>query len=54
MNITCIVVGGGRQFCTLIDIGWHHRLNGHVLEQTPGIAKGREGWCAAVYGVAKS
>ena len=54
MNITCIVVGGGRQSCTLIDIGWHHRLNGHVFERTPGIAKDREGWCAAVYGVTKS
>ena len=31
-------------------IGWHHRLNGHEFEQTPG---GSEG-CVVVQGVAKS
>ena len=31
--------------------GWHHRLNGHEFKQTPG---DREGWRAAVHGVAKS
>ena len=29
-------------------IGWHHRLNGHESEQTPG---DREAWHAAVHGV---
>ena len=28
--------------------GWHHRLNGHEFEQTPGGLKDRETWCAAV------
>ena len=23
-------------------IGWHHRLNGHELEQTPGDGEGQE------------
>ena len=27
-------------------IGWHHRLNGHEFEQTPGVVD-REAWCAA-------
>ena len=31
--------------------GWHHRLNGHVFEQTPG---DRDAWLAAVHGVAES
>jgi len=31
--------------------GWHHQLNGHESEQTPGDG---EAWCAAVHGVAKS
>ena len=36
-------------------VGWHHRLNGHEFEQTPGdIVKDREAWHAAVHGVPKS
>ena len=35
-------------------IGWHHRLNGHEFEQTPGDSEGQEAWCATVHGVAKS
>ena len=31
-------------------VGWHHQLNGHELEQTPGIDDG----VAAVHGVAKT
>ena len=29
-------------------VGWHHRLNGHEFEQSPGDVKGREAWRAAV------
>ena len=36
-------------------VGWHHRLNGHEFEQTPGdIVKDREAWHAAVQGIVKS
>ena len=31
-------------------VGWHHWLNGHELEQAPGVGDGREAWCAAVHG----
>ena len=34
-------------------VGWHHWLNGHELEQTPGNSEGHsEAGCAAVHGVA--
>ena len=35
-------------------VGWHHRLNGHVFEQSPETVKDREAWRAAVHGVAES
>ena len=35
-------------------VGWHHRLNGHEFEQTPGDSEGQGSWCAAVQGVSKS
>ena len=35
-------------------VGWHHWLNGHELKQALRDDKGREAWCAAVHGVAKS
>ena len=35
-------------------IGWHHQLNGHEFEQTPGESEGREALWAAVHRVAKS
>ena len=35
-------------------VSWHHQLNGHEFEQTPGIVKDREAWHAAVYGVTKN
>ena len=34
-------------------VGWHHQLNGHESEQTPGAGDG-QGLCAAVHGVTKS
>ena len=34
--------------------GWHHRLNEHEFEQTPGEGKDREAWWAAVHGVTNS
>ena len=34
-------------------VGWHHRLNGHELEQAPR-AGDREAQCVAVHGVTKS
>ena len=35
-------------------VGWHHRLDGHESEQTPGDVKDREAWRAAVHGLATS
>ena len=35
-------------------VGWHYQLNGHEFEWTPGVGDGREAWCTAVHGVAKS
>ena len=35
-------------------VGWHHRLNGHEFEQTPGDDEGQDVWCATAHGVAKS
>ena len=36
-------------------VGWHHQLNGHEFEYTPGVrVMDREAWSAAVHGVAKS
>ena len=29
-------------------IGWHHRLDGHESEQTPGDGEGQGSWHAAV------
>ena len=34
--------------------GWHHLLDGHEFEQTPGDNKDREGWLAVVHKVAKN
>ena len=34
--------------------GWHHRLDGHEFEYTPGVGDGQEAWRAAIHGVAKS
>ena len=35
-------------------VGWHHWLNGHEFEQTPGVVEDRGARRAAVRGVAKS
>ena len=35
-------------------VGWHHQLDGHEFEETPGVGDGQEAWCVAVHGVAKS
>ena len=34
--------------------GWHHGLDGHESEWTPGVGDGREAWRAAIHGAAKS
>ena len=32
-------------------VGWHHRLNGHEFEQTPGDGEGQEGLvCCSPWG----
>ena len=28
-------------------VGWHHRLNGHEFEQTPGDSEGAVAWCSS-------
>ena len=35
-------------------VGWHHWLNGHEFEQTPGDGMDKEAWPAAVHRVAES
>ena len=36
-------------------VGWHHRLNGHEFEWTPGIGDGQGGLaCCEIHGVTKS
>ena len=35
-------------------VGWHHRLNGHEFEQTPGDSGGQGARRAAVHGVTES
>ena len=34
-------------------VGWNHRLDGHELEEAPGVVMDREACCAAVHGVTK-
>ena len=31
--------------------GWHHQLNEHEFEWTPGVSDGQEAWHAAIHGV---
>ena len=35
-------------------VGWHHLLNGHEFEQTPGDSKGKEAQRTTVHGIVKS
>ena len=35
-------------------VGWNHWLNGHELEQAPGMEMDREAWHTAVHGVSNS
>ena len=35
-------------------VGWHHLLDGHEFEKTPGVGDGQGGWHAAFHGVTKS
>ena len=34
-------------------VGWAYWLNRHEFEQTLGVVKDREAWCAAVHGIAR-
>ena len=34
--------------------GWHHGLDGHESEWTPGAGDGQEAWCVVIHGVTKS
>ena len=45
---------GGQEEMGVTEVGWHHRLNGCEFEQTPGIVKDREAWCATIHGVTRS
>ena len=35
-------------------VGWHHQLNGHEFEQTPGVGDGQGSLACSVHRVAKS
>ena len=35
-------------------VGWHHQLNGHEFEQTPGDSEGQGSLYAATHGASKS
>ena len=35
-------------------VGWHHRLDGHEFEWTPGLVLDREAWRAVIHGAATS
>ena len=35
-------------------VGWHHRLDGHKFEWTPGVGDGQGGLACCIRGVSKS
>ena len=35
-------------------VGWHHRLDGHESEQTPGDSEGQGSLCAVVHRITES
>ena len=35
-------------------VGWHHQLNGHKIEQTPGDGEGQEGLACCSPWITKS
>ena len=35
-------------------VGWHHQLNGHEFEQTPGDSGGQRSLMCSILGVAES
>ena len=46
-------IEGGRRKGTTEDetVGWHHQLNGHEFEQTPGVGDGQGGLaCCSPWG----
>ena len=44
----------GREVTEDEMVGWHHQVNGHEFELTPGESGGQRACCAAVHGVAES
>ena len=47
-------IGGRRRRGQPRMAGWHHWLDGHKSEWTPGVVMDREAWRAVIHGVAKS
>ena len=48
-KLTNVLKNSGYVYTEGEMVGWHHRLNGHEFEQTPGDSEGdRETWHAAV------
>ena len=35
-------------------VGWHHQLDGHEFEKTPGVGDRQESLACAVHGITKS
>ena len=54
-NLICLWIRQGEKWVIEYEmVGWHHQLSGREFEQALGDGKGREAWCVAVHGVAKS